>query len=186
MELDLSRLSSPALPSNLRQIKVVPNSFAQKTNFGPFMNNSKLQSAPNSNSRQIQILLDSNSCRIQNRTRFKFVPDSNSRTIQIRTQLKFAHNSNSRSIQIRTQVNKYPSSHFHCASEFNHRTGTYVRLLGPCFKTVRMKLCCLHFNVTNHVKPNETSLMHRLRWKTEHYSTKSCFNELTISDAIHE
>ena len=103
------------------------------------MNNSKLQSAPNSNSRQIQILLDSNSCRIQNRTRFKFVPDSNSRTIKIRTQLKFAHNSNSRTIQIRTQVNKYPSSHFHCASKFNHRTGTYVRLLGPCFKTGRMK-----------------------------------------------
>ena len=118
------------------------------------MNNSKLQFAPNSNSRQIQILLDSNSCRIQNRTRLKLVPDSNSRTIQIRT-----------------QVNKYPSSHFHCANKFNHRTGTYVRLLGPCFKTVRMKLCCLHFNVTYHVKPNETSLMHRLRRKNRALGT---------------
>ena len=162
---------SPALPSNLRQIKVVPNSFAQKTNFGPFMNNSKLQFAPNSNSCQIQILLDSNSCWIQNRTRFKFVPVSNSRAIQIRTQLKFAHNSNSRTIQIRTQVNKYPSSHFHCASKFNHRTGTYVRLLGSCLKTVRVKLCCLHFNVTNHVKPNETSLMHSLRRKNRALGT---------------
>ena len=33
---------------------------------------------------------------------------------------------------------KDPSSHFHCASRFNHpRTRTHVRLLGPCFKTGR-------------------------------------------------
>ena len=35
---------------------------------------------------------------------------------------------------------KDPSSHFHCASRFNHpRTRTYVRLLGPCFKTGRIE-----------------------------------------------
>jgi hypothetical protein len=35
---------------------------------------------------------------------------------------------------------KYPSSHFHSASRFNHPwTCTYVRLLGPCFKTGRME-----------------------------------------------
>ena len=33
---------------------------------------------------------------------------------------------------------KNPSSHFHCANRFNHPwTRTYVRLLGPCFKTGR-------------------------------------------------
>ena len=35
---------------------------------------------------------------------------------------------------------KDPSSRFHCAHRFNHpRTRTYVRLLGPCFKTGRKK-----------------------------------------------
>ena len=34
-------------------------------------------------------------------------------------------------------------NHFHCARRFLHpRTRTYVRLLGPCFKTGRMKPFC--------------------------------------------
>ena len=43
---------------------------------------------------------------------------------------------------------KYPSSHFHCASRFTHPgTCTYVRLLGPCFKTGRVKPFCQHRSV---------------------------------------
>ena len=40
----------------------------------------------------------------------------------------------------------------HAKPWFDHPgTCTYVRLLGTCFKTGRVKLCCLQSNVTNHV-----------------------------------
>ena len=43
---------------------------------------------------------------------------------------------------------KNPSSHFHYASRFGHPgTCTYVRLLGPCFKTGRVKPFCHHLRV---------------------------------------
>ena len=43
---------------------------------------------------------------------------------------------------------KDPSSHFHYASRFGHPgTCTYVRLLGPCFKTGRVKPFCHHLRV---------------------------------------
>ena len=43
---------------------------------------------------------------------------------------------------------KYPSSHFHCASRFNHPgTCTYARLLGPCFKKGQVKPICHHMHV---------------------------------------
>ena len=43
---------------------------------------------------------------------------------------------------------KNPSSHFHYVSRFGHPgTCTYVRLLGPCFKTGRVKPFCHHLRV---------------------------------------
>ena len=43
---------------------------------------------------------------------------------------------------------KNPSSHFHYASRFGHPgTCTYARLLGPCFKTGRVKPFCHHLRV---------------------------------------
>ena len=43
---------------------------------------------------------------------------------------------------------KDPSSHFHYASRFGHPgTCTYARLLGPCFKTGRVKPFCHHLRV---------------------------------------
>ena len=42
-------------------------------------------------------------------------------------------------------ANMVLSNHFHCARRFHHpRTRTYVRLLGPCFKTGRREPYCLH------------------------------------------
>ena len=58
---------------------------------------------------------------------------------------------------------KYPSSHFHCASRFTHPgTCTYVRLLGPCFKTGRVKPFCHHIHVKG-CNSDQTSPEHEAR-----------------------
>ena len=49
---------------------------------------------------------------------------------------------------------KDPSSHFHCASRFNRPcTRTYLRLLGPCFKTGRKEP--FHHTIVQRGRPHE-------------------------------
>ena len=51
---------------------------------------------------------------------------------------------------------KDPSSHFHCASRFNRPcTRTYLRLLGPCFKTGRKKP--FHHTIVQRGRPHKAA-----------------------------
>ena len=74
---------------------------------------------------------------------------------------------------------KNPSSHFHYASRFGHPgTCTYARLLGPCFKTGRVKPFCHHLHVKERTHQRDHAHLlnfpgQRAQWGTLQPDTRS-------------